>query len=93
MRYVVAYDIEDDRVRTRIADVLQGYGARVQKSVFECLVESDELDRLTRRLQAELETSPGGDIRFYRTCASCLEVSFGIGEVAEGLGGEPWIVV
>jgi hypothetical protein len=30
MRYLVAYDIEDDRARTRIADVMERFGVRVQ---------------------------------------------------------------
>lgn len=33
-RFVVAYDIPDDRRRTRIANFLQAYGDRVQYSVF-----------------------------------------------------------
>jgi CRISPR-associated protein Cas2 len=36
MRYVVAYDIADDRRREDIATLLSGYGPRVQLSVFEC---------------------------------------------------------
>jgi CRISPR-associated endonuclease Cas2 len=34
VRYVVAYDIEEDRARVRIAGVLERFGVRVQKSVF-----------------------------------------------------------
>lgn len=33
-RYLVAYDIPDDRRRTRLAKVLASYGDRVQYSVF-----------------------------------------------------------
>jgi CRISPR-associated protein Cas2 len=33
-RYVIAYDIEDDKRRTRLAKHLQEYGVRVQFSVF-----------------------------------------------------------
>jgi len=36
MRYVVTYDIADDRRREDVATVLSGYGPRVQLSVFEC---------------------------------------------------------
>lgn len=35
MHYVITYDIEDDRLRTKTAKILQRLGcARVQKSVF-----------------------------------------------------------
>ena len=93
MRYVVAYDIEEDRVRLRISKLLERYGVRVQKSVFECELEEETLQHLKRRLQQELSRAPGGDVRVYRACAGCLEASWGLGEVEEGLGGEPWIVV
>jgi len=94
MRYVVAYDIEEDRVRTRIAAVLASYGTRVQKSVFECNLEADALERLTRLLSEELSAAPGGgDIRIYRLCADCYGASVGLGELEEGAGGEPWILV
>jgi len=93
MRYVVAYDIEEDRVRTRIAAVLGGYGTRVQKSVFECNLEQDALDRLTRALSEELSAAPGGDVRIYRLCADCYGASVGLGDLEEGEGREPWILV
>jgi CRISPR-associated protein Cas2 len=93
MRYVIAYDIEDDRVRDRIADLLAGYGPRVQKSVFECELDGQDLDRLTRRLKAELEREPGGHVRLYRLCAGCLAVSLSVGEAPESPADRPWIVV
>jgi CRISPR-associated protein Cas2 len=93
MRYVIAYDIEDDRARTRIAALLAGYGTRVQKSVFECNLEAEALERLTRLLSEELAGAPGGGIRIYRLCADCYGASMGLGELAEGAGGEPWILV
>jgi CRISPR-associated protein Cas2 len=94
MRYVVAYDIEDDRARARIANVMERFGLRVQKSVFECRLEGKDLDRLIRRLERELTTVGGaGNIRIYRLCADCYGSSQGLGHVAEAVEGEPWIVV
>jgi CRISPR-associated protein Cas2 len=50
MRYVVTYDIADDRRREDVATVLSGFGPRVQLSVFEC-------DVRTRREAAELQST------------------------------------
>lgn len=36
VRYLVTYDIADDRRREEVATVLSGYGPRVQLSVLEC---------------------------------------------------------
>ncbi len=49
MRYVVTYDIADDRRREDVATLLSGYGPRVQLSVFEC-------DLRTRREAAQLQS-------------------------------------
>ena len=93
-RYVVAYDVENDRTRERVATLLEGCGFRVQLSVFECLLDGDSLERLTRALTRELERSDeGGDVRLYRLCTGCFRESFGLGEVEAGAGSEPWIVV
>jgi CRISPR-associated protein Cas2 len=94
VRYVVVYDVEDDRARVRIAKVMERFGVRVQKSVFECRLEAKDLERLTRALTRELTRVGGaGNVRLYRLCADCYGASQGIGELAKGLDGEPWIVV
>jgi len=50
VRYLVTYDIADDRRREDVATLLSGYGPRVQLSVFEC-----DLDSV--RAAAELQLS------------------------------------
>ena len=53
-QYLAAYDISDDRRRTRVARLLLQYGQRLQKSVFEIEVDPDELPELRRELGALL---------------------------------------
>jgi CRISPR-associated protein Cas2 len=80
MKYVIAYDIENDAVRTRMADILLAMGERVQRSVFECTLEPEELEGLVERIRHEIgETA--GDVRVYRICANCLDASLGIGSI------------
>lgn len=50
-RYLVAYDIADDRRRSRIAKQLQEYGDRVQYSVFIVDVRPARLVRLRTLLE------------------------------------------
>ncbi len=76
-KYIVSYDISNQRERSRVSRLLTGYGFRVQKSVFECLLSPrakarliDELDRL------ELET---GFIYIYRV--SKVSKRIGLGKV------------
>jgi CRISPR-associated protein Cas2 len=77
----VVYDIEDDRVRGRVATLLEGFGRRVQESVFECRLREGELEALVSRLQVELKRPDTGQIRVYRVCGSCMQASFGIGGI------------
>jgi CRISPR-associated protein Cas2 len=60
MLVVVAYDVntesEDGRRRLRrVAKLCEDFGQRVQKSVFECLVDAAQWVRLRARLIAEVE--------------------------------------
>jgi CRISPR-associated protein Cas2 len=79
--HLVVYDIEDDRVRSRVASLLEGYGRRVQESVFECRLKGREVEELTVRLQRVLQRPENGEIRIYRLCSDCMEASFGIGQI------------
>jgi CRISPR-associated protein Cas2 len=70
--YAVAYDIVDDACRTRVAQVLEGYGNRVQWSVFECLLDPAQLAELRARLLSEID-SQEDSVRFYPLCARCRQ--------------------
>lgn len=67
---VVSYDMPDDRRRTRVMKTLEGYGRRVQYSVFECELRSADLAKLKARLKALIQPQED-DIRFYDLCENC----------------------
>ena len=46
MLILVTYDIADPRRLRRVAKVSEGFGRRVQKSVFECELDERGLNRL-----------------------------------------------
>ena len=46
MRWIVLYDIRNPRRLRRVARLMEGYGQRVQHSVFECDLGEAELNRL-----------------------------------------------
>lgn len=60
MEILVTYDVATDtpkgqRRLRRVARVCEGYGQRVQKSVFECVVSAVDLEELKDRLLSEIE--------------------------------------
>lgn len=69
--HVVSYDIVDDRRRLAIAEELKNFGVRVQRSVFECHLEGEQLTALRERL-ARLIDPAADQIRYYRVCGNDL---------------------
>ncbi len=66
MFYLVCYDVVNNRRRDRVSRLLAGYGLRIQKSVFECVLTPDQYELLQRRLQTQRYLNPDEDqIRFY----------------------------
>lgn len=69
MLVLITYDVRTDseagqkRLR-RVAKVCQDYGQRVQKSVFECLVDPEQWVRLKSRLLKEVNLDEDS-LRFY----------------------------
>jgi CRISPR-associated protein Cas2 len=51
MRWVVAYDSPCNKRRRKLATLLEGYGVRVQESVFECELEAAVFAQLCSRLE------------------------------------------
>ena len=73
--YLVCYDIDDDRERTRVARLLERHGQRVQYSVFELhLARPAQLQELCHALQGILGAD-SDEVRFYRLTADGLKDS------------------
>jgi CRISPR-associated protein Cas2 len=71
MFLVVCYDIPDDKRRTKIGKVLEGFGSRVQKSVFECDLTSKQIERLRQKL-GKIIKNPDDSLRYYYLCGQCI---------------------
>ena len=68
--YVVAYDIPNDRRRTRVLKTLRGFGQWTQFSVFECFLSAKELVLLHERLHKQIRPDEDS-VRFYPLCQTC----------------------
>src|SRR5205823_2565014 len=88
--YVIAYDIPDDRRRTKIHKLLLGFGKWTQYSLFECFLTRKELILLQSKLVEHL-VDKEDSVRFYPLCANCVDK-------VETVGGPPpsediWLLV
>lgn len=80
---VVAYDLSDDRRRTRLHKRLKSYGLGVQYSVFECLLTPAQFKTMKQMVRAHLKTKEGDRVRYYQLCESCrrrIEATDGVAE-------------
>jgi CRISPR-associated protein Cas2 len=66
---IVAYDISDDRRRTRVAGILLSYGARIQGSVYELWLDERQLERMWAAIGKQV--APVDLVRCYIVCAAC----------------------
>ncbi len=71
MRYLICYDIEDDKHRNRLVKVLEQYGERVQYSVFEVQLPPSLLKTLRKRLVAQKIIGKRDSLLIYPLCESC----------------------
>jgi CRISPR-associated protein Cas2 len=91
MQYVVAYDITDDARRNRVARFLEGWGRRVQKSVFECDLSLEELSEMCSRLK-ELLVPSEDRCHIYRLCGECAPKRVALGDDLEAEWPEAVVV-
>ena len=80
--YVVSYDITSDRRRNKIAKTLEGYGIRIQYSVFECRLTEKKYKEMYRKLMQLMTDEEDGSIRIYSVCGNCEGKIRTIGEIS-----------
>ena len=81
MCYVVAYDIPNDKRRTKVHKILLGHGKWTQYSLFECFLTRKDMVLLQAKLAQHL-IAEQDSVRFYPLCANCVSK-------VETVGGPP----
>ena len=84
---LVCFDIVEDRNRRRAVKIIEEYGNRVQKSVFECnKISEEQFLKMKNRLEDCIDTM-WDTVRFYRICMDCInKMEF------TGIGTPPFIL-
>jgi len=91
-RYVVCYDVPDDKRRTRLAKCLDGYGDRVQYSVFEAVLDGLLFDNLLKDVNSLID--PAEDTVFiYPLCAACAKKRASLGRTPEVFPGDEEVFI
>jgi len=82
IRAVIIYDITDNKRRRLLSELLEGWGKRVNRSVFECLISSTSKFKILKAAIENIADKKTDSVRIYIVCLSCIEKS-------EGLCDEP----
>jgi len=77
---VIVYDIPDNKTRRIIGEILEGFGKRVNRSVFEVQVKHNkQRQKLEASLAHELD-SRVDSLRIYTICATCMQSATVLGK-------------
>lgn len=79
MLVLVVYDIPDNRRRTKLAKFLEGYGRRVQYSVFECFMDLRGMEKLYTALKRRVKPEEDS-VRLYWITRDSFGRALAIGE-------------
>jgi CRISPR-associated protein Cas2 len=71
MRFVICYDIADDRRRERAATALLDFGPRIQESVFLATLDEALLERMTERL-GKIVDEVEDKVHIFAMCSECV---------------------
>ena len=88
---IVSYDITSDRKRRKVSQILEGYGTRIQYSVFECKLDAKELKEMAKKVTKHINKKEDS-IRCYPLCNNCFAktIVMGKGDPPQ-FTNDPWI--
>lgn len=67
--HLISYDVRDPKRLRKVAKKLEGYGTRVQYSVFRCRLDQQALEKLHWELNALM--APVDDLLVIPLCDTC----------------------
>lgn len=79
MFVVVTYDISDEKRLDKISKIMNNYGFRVQKSVFECYLTKEQLKNLKNKINSVINLEED-KVRFYLVCKNDINHLIHIGK-------------
>jgi CRISPR-associated protein Cas2 len=80
MFIVVAYDISNDKMRTKLHKTLRRFGESVQFSFFECILTHEMFEQMCSEVAAVLEHQELSRVRYYEICEACRRRTITLGQ-------------
>ncbi len=83
MRYIICYDISENRVRARLAKYLESVAWRIQYSVFTFEGSEAKMHIVRNELRAIVADAESPHLLVVPLCAACAAKTWRIGELQE----------
>lgn len=74
---LVIYDISENKRRDKLFKILEGYGKSVQKSAFECFINSKQLNEIINKCLVHINKEKDS-LRIYKLSGTSEKIVFGI---------------
>ena len=91
-RWIIVYDVADNRRRNQLAELLDSFGDRVQESVFEVLADAKCLDAIRQRAGVVID-SVHDKVRLYPVCDACAGKVVDLGRVDQQPFYNPEVII
>ncbi len=72
MRFLISYDLSNNKKRTKLAKILENFGTRIQYSLFEFNLTKAEKTELFHKLKNKDYLNNKYSIMYIPICATCL---------------------
>jgi CRISPR-associated protein Cas2 len=69
--WLICYDVRDAKRLRKAAKLMEGYGERMQYSVFRCWLHPRAMEQLRWKMTEVLK--PEDDVLFIPLCSSCVQ--------------------
>lgn len=69
LTYIVTYDVRDDKRLKKVAMKMEGFGVRIQYSVFKCKLSDREMERMKWEVTSLMKIED--DLLIIRLCCKC----------------------
>jgi CRISPR-associated protein Cas2 len=88
---VICYDVSEDKRRNKVSALLEFYGTRRNKSVFECMITEAQLKKIRAELPLLIDAATD-TVLIYRVCLDCYVKSETIGKQAVAVSSKVVII-
>lgn len=92
MNMIIAYDIADARRLVKIGRIMEDYGLRVQKSIFEAEIDERRFHEMKGRIELLIDKEMDG-VKYFPLCNRCADRPIAIGICAESPHDDPWTIL